>query len=168
MGVNLPNQSAGLGAGSPRYLIKKCPTPLGVGGWLAKKSLQQPGRFLPAADGTTATAKRPSWPLKMYTLNGQECFSQFLRVYNLNNQECFSQSLRVYTLNNQEFFSQPLRVYILAVAGWEVFSWPSRVCHQRPGGILPAIPSFFLVSRLPNCSGFAGIDPQPLCGLAFI
>jgi hypothetical protein len=71
------------------------------------------------------TRVHTSWPLRVFTLNGQENASCSLRVYTLNGQEKSARSLRVNTLNGQEKSSGLLRVYTLN--GREDFSQPLRV-----------------------------------------
>ena len=116
----------------------------------------------------------------MYTLNDREGFLSAIEVYTLNDQEKHSRPLRVYTLNGREKplsvveglhprrpggFLSAVEVYILDGRG---FSRPSRVCHQRPGGILPAAGGFFWLACNPqNPTGFWGIDSVPRRGLDY-
>jgi hypothetical protein len=101
--------------------------------------------------------------LRRVFLSAVEGCSRLSRVYTLNGREKPSPPLRVYTLNGQECFSRLLRVYTLD--GWEKRSRPSRVCHQQPGGVLPAaMLGLFLACQPPKPSGFWGIDSFPRRG----
>jgi hypothetical protein len=82
----------------------------------------------------------------------------------LTTKRVFSRLLRVYTLNDREQHSWPSRVYILN--GWG-FSRPSKVFHQRPGGILPAVRGPFWLADPQNPVGFGALTPSPAGDFVF-